>query len=143
MNLSDFAPLLIQMKRQQDKKMLFEENPIDEHFAEYDRCTGEIRLSGRHFNKPVLLHKDSAGLSKWQSLSELTPDNLLSDVKADDYPEILIIGTGAVQKFIHPKIMADFSQIGIGVECMNIESACRTLAFLHSEGRKAWAWLQP
>ena len=109
MNLSDFAPLLIQMKRQQDKKMLFEENLIDEHFAEYDRRTGEIRLSGRQFNKPVLLHKDSAGLSKWQSLSELTPDNLLSDVKADDYPEILIIGTGAVQKFIHPKIMADFS----------------------------------
>ena len=67
--------------------MLFEENPIDEHFAEYDRRTGEIRLSGRYFNKPVLLHKDSAGLSKWQSLSELTPDNLLSDVKADDYPD--------------------------------------------------------
>ncbi|HEY9941691.1 TPA: hypothetical protein WD466_000247 [Neisseria meningitidis] len=131
------------MKRQQDKKMLFEENPIDEHFAEYDRRTGEIRLSGRHFNKPVLLHRDSAGLSKWQSLSELTPDNLLSDIKPVDYPEILIIGTGAAQEFIHPKIMADFSRIGIGVECMNTDSAFRTLVFLHSEGRRAWAWLQP
>ncbi|HEZ5906053.1 TPA: hypothetical protein WI119_000449 [Neisseria meningitidis] len=131
------------MKRQQDKKMLFEENPIDEHFAEYDRRTGEIRLSGRHFNKPVLLHRDSAGLSKWQSLSELTPDNLLSDIKPVDYPEILIIGTGAAQEFIHPKIMADFSRIGISVECMNTDSAFRTLVFLHSEGRRAWAWLQP
>ncbi len=81
--------------------------------------------------------------SKWQSLSELTPDNLLSGVKADDYPEILIIGTGAAQEFIHPKIIADFSRVGIGVECMNTDSAFRTLVFLHSEGRRAWAWLQP
>lgn len=123
--------------------MLFEENPIDGHFAEYDHRSGEIRLAGQSFYKPVLVHKDSVCLSQCRTLSDLTPDNLLSDVKADDYPEILIIGTGAVQKFIHPKIMADFSQIGIGVECMNTESACRTLAFLHSEGRKAWAWLQP
>ncbi|HEZ1477494.1 TPA: Mth938-like domain-containing protein [Neisseria meningitidis] len=131
------------MMRRRGKKMLFEENPIDGQFAEYECGAGGIRLSGRHFNKPVLLHRDSAGLSKWQSLSELTPDNLLSDVKADDYPEILIIGTGAAQEFIHPKIMADFSRIGIGVECMNTDSAFRTLVFLHSEGRRAWAWLQP
>ncbi|HHK5575472.1 TPA: Mth938-like domain-containing protein [Neisseria polysaccharea] len=123
--------------------MLFEENPIDGHFAEYGHRSGEIRLAGQSFHKPVLVHKDSVCLSQCRTLSDLTPDNLLSDVKADDYPEILIIGTGAVQKFIHPKIMADFSQIGIGVECMNTESACRTLAFLHSEGRKAWAWLRP
>ncbi|WP_409072344.1 MTH938/NDUFAF3 family protein [Neisseria meningitidis] len=55
----------------------------------------------------------------------------------------MIIGTGAAQEFIHPKIMADFSRIGIGVECMNTDSAFRTLVFLHSEGRRAWAWLQP
>ncbi|HEZ4286267.1 TPA: hypothetical protein WIF25_000613, partial [Neisseria meningitidis] len=46
-------------------------------------------------------------------------------------------------EFIHPKIMADFSRIGISVECMNTDSAFRTLVFLHSEGRRAWAWLQP
>ena len=78
---------------------------------------GEIRLSGRHFNKPVLLHKDSASLSKWLSLSELTPDNLLSDVKADDYPEILIIGTGAVQKFYpsqnHGGFLSDRNRCGM------------------------------
>ncbi|HFC8547393.1 TPA: Mth938-like domain-containing protein [Neisseria lactamica] len=123
--------------------MLFEENPIDGQFAEYDFGAGEIRLSGRHFNKPVLLRQGSAEPSICRSLSDLTPDNLLSDVKPDDYPEILIIGTGAAQEFIHPKIMADFSRIGIGVECMNTDSAFRTLVFLHSEGRRAWAWLQP
>ncbi len=131
------------MMRKRGKKMLFEENPIDGQFAEYECGAGGIRLAGQYFDRPVLLRQGSAMPSKWQSLSELTPDNLLSGVKADDYPEILIIGTGAVQKFIHPKIMADFSRIGIGVECMNTESACRTLVFLHSEGRRAWAWFQP
>lgn len=123
--------------------MLFEENPIDGHFAEYGHRSGEIRLAGQSFHKPVLVHKDSVCLSQCRTLSDLTPENLLPDIEPVDYPEILIIGTGAVQKFIHPKIMADFSQIGIGVECMNTESACRTLVFLHSEGRRAWAWLQP
>ncbi len=61
-------------------------------------------------------------------------ENLLSDIKPVDYPEILIIGTGAAQEFIHPKIMADFSRIGISVECMNTDSAFKTLVFLHSEG---------
>ncbi|MCH8781164.1 MTH938/NDUFAF3 family protein [Neisseria gonorrhoeae] len=95
--------------------MLFEENPIDGQFAEYECGAGGIRLAGQSFHKPVLV----------------------------DYPEILIIGTGAAQEFIHPKIMADFSRIGISVECMNTDSAFRTLVFLHSEGRRAWAWLQP
>lgn len=94
------------MMRRRGKKMLFEENPIDGQFAEYECGAGGIRLTGQSFHKPVLVHKDSVCLSQCRTLSDLTPENLLSDIKPVDYPEILIIGTGAAQEFIHPKIMA-------------------------------------
>lgn len=87
------------MMRRRGKKMLFEENPIDGHFTEYGHRSGEIRLAGQSFHKPVLVHKDSVCLSQCRTLSDLTPENLLSDIKPVDYPEILIIGTLALQSF--------------------------------------------
>ncbi|HEV2111412.1 MAG TPA: Mth938-like domain-containing protein [Gammaproteobacteria bacterium] len=56
-------------------------------------------------------------------------------------PEILIVGTGASQRFLPPELMALLSKGGIGVEVMDTAAACRTYNILLSEDRKVVAAL--
>ena len=55
--------------------------------------------------------------------------------------EIILIGTGAKQQFLSPKLAAALSAHGAALECMTSAAACRTYALLASERRKVWAWL--
>ncbi|WP_293775391.1 Mth938-like domain-containing protein [uncultured Oxalicibacterium sp.] len=51
-------------------------------------------------------------------------------------PDVVILGTGARQRFVHPRLIASLSQRRIGVESMDNQAACRTYNILMSEGRK-------
>ncbi len=51
-------------------------------------------------------------------------------------PDVVILGTGKKQKFIHPKLIAALSAQHKGVECMDNQAACRTYNILMTEGRK-------
>lgn len=51
-------------------------------------------------------------------------------------PDVVILGTGARQRFIHPRLIASLSNLRIGVECMDNQAACRTYNILMGEGRK-------
>lgn len=73
-----------------------------------------------------------------------------ADLQAEDFDaalagraEVILVGTGAVQRFLHPRLAACAAAAGAGVEYMDTEAACRTYLLLHSEGRRAWAWLWP
>ncbi len=50
-------------------------------------------------------------------------------------PEIVILGTGAVQRFPLPAMMRHFTAAQIGVEVMATPAACRTYNILLAEGR--------
>lgn len=54
-----------------------------------------------------------------------------------DSPDVVILGTGARQRFIHPRLTAALTMRRIGVECMDSQAACRTYNILMGEGRKA------
>jgi uncharacterized protein len=56
-------------------------------------------------------------------------------IGADD-PDVVILGTGARQRFIHPRLTAALTLRRIGVECMDSQAACRTYNILMGEGRK-------
>jgi uncharacterized protein len=59
-------------------------------------------------------------------------------------PDLLILGTGAKQRFAHPRLMNGLLTRGIGVECMDNQAACRTYNILMTEGRKvALALIMP
>lgn len=58
-------------------------------------------------------------------------------------PEIILIGTGAMHVFIHPKTTVELVNNGIGIESMNTDAAFRTYTLLRGEGRNVWAWLWP
>ena len=55
---------------------------------------------------------------------------------AADKPDVVILGTGERQRFIHPRLIASLSELRIGVECMDNQAACRTYNILMGEGRK-------
>ncbi|TEU22052.1 MAG: hypothetical protein E3I13_02765, partial [Gammaproteobacteria bacterium] len=45
-------------------------------------------------------------------------------------------GTGGATQFLHPKQQVAIQQMGIGVESMNNESACRSFNLLLSDVRR-------
>jgi uncharacterized protein len=51
-------------------------------------------------------------------------------------PEILVFGTGASLRFLHPRMTRQMTAAGIGVETMDMFAACRTYNILMSEERK-------
>jgi uncharacterized protein len=55
--------------------------------------------------------------------------------------EIVLLGTGARQRFPHPRLTAALSQARIGLEVMDLQAACRTYNILVAEERKVAAAL--
>jgi uncharacterized protein len=55
---------------------------------------------------------------------------------AADAPDVVILGTGARQRFVHPRLIASLSSKHVGVEAMDSKAACRTYNVLMGEGRK-------
>ena len=54
-------------------------------------------------------------------------------------PEILLLGTGARQRFPHPRLYRALTNAGIALECMDTPAACRTYNILVAEDRKVVA----
>lgn len=58
-------------------------------------------------------------------------------------PEVVLLGTGARQQFLHPSRLAPIYRAGIGVEIMTTAAACRTFNILVAEERRVVAALLP
>ena len=58
-------------------------------------------------------------------------------------PEVVLLGTGARQRFPHPRLSRVLADARIGLEVMNTPAACRTYNILMAEGRKVVAALMP
>jgi uncharacterized protein len=54
-------------------------------------------------------------------------------------PEIVILGTGSIQRFPAPALSKPLSNAGVGFEAMDTRAACRTYNILMAEGRKVVA----
>lgn len=70
------------------------------------------------------------------------------DLTAEDFvklaelkPEVVLLGTGPTIRFVHPRMTAALTEIGVSVECMDTAAACRTYNILMSEGRQVTAAL--
>jgi len=55
--------------------------------------------------------------------------------------DIVLLGTGQRQRFPHPRLTAALAKVGIGVEVMDLQAACRTYNILVAEERKVAAAL--
>lgn len=54
-------------------------------------------------------------------------------------PEVLLIGTGAAQRFPGAAFLREFARAQIGFEVMDTPAACRTFNILMAEGRNVVA----
>lgn len=54
-------------------------------------------------------------------------------------PDVLLLGTGARQRFPHFSLYRALTGAGVGVECMATPAACRTYNILAAEGRRVVA----
>ena len=117
------------------------EHPGDKVFV---RAVGEkgITVAGETYPGPVILSPDSVD-SRWQveSVTDLTEEQLKPVL--DLRPELVIVGTGAKQIFLHPELMMVFHREGIGIEVMDTRAACRTFNILVVEERRVVAALLP
>jgi uncharacterized protein len=68
------------------------------------------------------------------SFDALTPENF-AQIEATD-PDVVILGTGLLQRFVHPRLTASLRARRVGIECMDNKAACRTYNILMVEGRK-------
>ena len=56
-------------------------------------------------------------------------------------PEIVLLGTGASQRFPRPAVVAPLTNANVGLEVMDTRAACRTYNILVAEGRSVTAAL--
>jgi uncharacterized protein len=55
--------------------------------------------------------------------------------------EIVLLGTGVRQQFVHPRLTQALAAAHVGVETMDTRAACRTFNILQGEGRRVVAAL--
>jgi uncharacterized protein len=107
-------------------------------FTGYGR--GYVRVNDRRIEKSVVVLPERI-IADWPATSfeALAPEHLAA--LAGLGCEIVLLGTGARQRFPRPEIMRPLVQSGVGVEVMDVEAACRTYNILVAEERKVAAAL--
>jgi len=78
-------------------------------------------------------------VSAQQLFAELGPEHLEAIFALE--PEVVLLGTGPVQRFPAPALRAAFAARGVGVEAMELGAACRTFNVLVQEERRVAAAL--
>lgn len=104
---------------------------------------GWIEVNGQRHPNSLML-SSSTGPAVWpcQRFEDLRPahfEQLLAH--ADEAPELLLLGSGARLRFVHPNLLQCLMVRRIGIETMDTAAACRTFNILAGEGRRVLAGL--
>ncbi len=99
----------------------------------YDETGVEINAV-RHTHSLIVMPEVEPVDWSVQSFDDLTAEDF-APIEATD-PDVVILGTGQRQRFIHPRLISALTSRQIGVECMNNQAASRTYNILMGEGRK-------
>jgi uncharacterized protein len=106
---------------------------------QYQTVTGYddsgVEINAKRFNFSLIVMPEVAPRA-WEvsSFDALTAGHF--EQIGQDAPDVVILGTGERQRFIHPRLVASLAARRIGVECMDSHAACRTYNILMGEGRK-------
>jgi uncharacterized protein len=96
---------------------------------------GGVEINAQPFDYSLIVMPEVAPRA-WPvaSFEQLTTEHF--EQLLADTPDVVILGTGERQRFVHPKLTAPLTSQRIGVECMDTNAACRTYNILMGEGRK-------
>lgn len=105
-------------------------------------AAGAVRIGDRVVERPCIVAASTL-ITDWKASSATKLDaSQLEPVLALD-PEIVLLGTGAVQRFPSTAVRDAFASRGIGLEPMDLHAACRTYNILVQEERRVVAMLFP
>jgi uncharacterized protein len=99
-----------------------------------------IVVSGSRYNSSLIVLPDQI-IVDWpvSTFEQLGADSFA--MLAELAPDIVILGTGRVQRFPRPETYKSLIQAHIGLEVMTTSAACRTYNILMSEDRRVAAAL--
>jgi len=100
--------------------------------------TDHVVVNGEHYDSSIVVLAEEVR-SDWEvnNFDELSEQHFSYFLALN--PDVLLLGTGAKQRFPHPRLYQQLSKAGIGVECMDTPAACRTYNILVAEGRRVIA----
>ncbi len=106
---------------------------------QYQTVTGYdasgVEINAQHFDYSLLVMPETPprpwDVTRFEDLQAAHFEQIALDV-----PDVVILGTGERQRFVHPRLIAALSAKHIGVESMDSQAACRTYNVLMGEGRK-------
>jgi uncharacterized protein len=94
-----------------------------------------VEINAQRFNYSLTVMPEVAPQA-WDvaNFEQLTAEHF-EQIAATE-PDVVILGTGERQRFVHPRLIASLAVRRTGVECMDSHAACRTYNILMGEGRK-------
>lgn len=104
---------------------------------------GWVLVNGERYTSSLLLSA-TEGPFPWDCtcFTDLTSEQLDGLLKPLTHtPELIVLGTGSRQRWIHPALLENLMVQRIGVEIMDTSAACRTYNILASERRHVVAAL--
>ena len=101
---------------------------------------GWVRIGTDEYRQSLVLTPDAiaTGFAP-NGFESLTEDDFEKLLKTS--PEIVLLGTGAIHRFPHPRLSAPLHHAHVGLEVMDTRAACRTYNILAGEGRNVAAAL--
>ncbi len=99
---------------------------------------GYVAVSGQRFEHSIAVTSEQI-FTDWQPKDFDALEEGHFEYFLTLRPEILLLGTGAQQRFPHPRLYRQLVEAHIGVECMHTAAACRTYNILMAEDRKVVA----
>jgi uncharacterized protein len=93
----------------------------------------------RHQTSVRLVPDQPAQDWKVSGFDALTAEDFADLLRSE--PEVVLLGTGARQRFPHPRLSAPLAAARVGLEVMDTQAACRTYNILVAEGRRVLAVL--
>jgi uncharacterized protein len=119
-------------------KLHADHNPAYNHFTQHG--PGYVAVNQTRFSGALLVLPDRLE-------TDWTP-HAFHELETRDFAylaacgaDIVLLGTGSRQRFLHPSRFSSLIEAGIGLEIMNTAAACRTYNILASENRKVAAAL--
>lgn len=99
-----------------------------------------VIINQQRYSQPLIVSTQAFQPQWFQGPWEALDAQALAPIMAFE-PEVVLLGTGDKQRFIHPKQTQAFQSAQIAIECMTTAAACRTFNILAAEGRKVVAAL--
>lgn len=100
---------------------------------------GRVVVNARAIDHSVLISAERVEPWAPTRFEELTDEHFAAITTLE--PELVVLGTGARQRFPHPRLTRSLIERGIGVEVMDTGAACRTYNIISAEGRRVVAAL--